>query len=100
MRRRAFVMGIVAAAGSVGGVCFPMIFDQLAKIPSIGFAWSLRAVAIIVAYVEVFSADPCRCQLMQEKILLCNCALSFVHNVPRRAYEIETETLGFRGLFG
>ncbi|KAF2684267.1 MFS general substrate transporter [Lentithecium fluviatile CBS 122367] len=56
-RRRGLVLGIVAAAGSVGGVCFPVIFAQLANVPSIGFAWSLRVVALIVAccYVVALS---------------------------------------------
>jgi MCP family monocarboxylic acid transporter-like MFS transporter 10 len=49
VRRRGLVMGIVAAVGSVGGVCFPVIFAQLANMPSIGFAWALRVVALIVA---------------------------------------------------
>ncbi|KAJ4291656.1 hypothetical protein N0V90_009551 [Kalmusia sp. IMI 367209] len=49
VRRRAFVMGIVAAAGSVGGVCFPVIFAQLADPKRVGFAWSLRVVAGITA---------------------------------------------------
>ncbi|KAF2273514.1 MFS general substrate transporter [Westerdykella ornata] len=45
-RRRALVMGIVAAAGSVGGVCFPLIFARLT--PMIGFAWSVRLVALVI----------------------------------------------------
>lgn len=49
VRRRGLVLGIVAAAGSVGGVCFPVILAKLADVPSIGFAWSLRVVALIVA---------------------------------------------------
>jgi MFS transporter, MCT family, solute carrier family 16 (monocarboxylic acid transporters), member 10 len=48
VRRRALVMGIVAAAGSVGGVCFPIIFTKLAATPTVGFAWSLRIVALII----------------------------------------------------
>lgn len=54
VRRRALVMGIVAASGSVGGVCFPLIFAQLAKPNAIGYEWSLRVVAIIAAYVTSF----------------------------------------------
>ncbi|KAF2009488.1 MFS general substrate transporter [Aaosphaeria arxii CBS 175.79] len=46
-RRRALVMGIVAASGSVGGVCFPIIFARL--MPQVGFAWTLRVVATVVA---------------------------------------------------
>ncbi|KAF1976428.1 MFS general substrate transporter [Bimuria novae-zelandiae CBS 107.79] len=49
VRRRALVMGLVAAAGSVGGVCFPIIFSKLAALHSVGYAWSLRIVAGIIA---------------------------------------------------
>jgi MFS family permease len=45
-RRRALTMGIVAAAGSVGGVCFPLIFSSL--MPMIGYAWTLRVVAFVI----------------------------------------------------
>ncbi|KAH7119734.1 major facilitator superfamily domain-containing protein [Dendryphion nanum] len=53
-RHRALVMGIVAASGSVGGVCFPIIFAKL--MPQIGFAWTLRVVAAVigVCYVIAF----------------------------------------------
>lgn len=53
VRRRALVMGIVAAAGSIGGVCFPLIFAWLNGLPRLGYAWSLRVVALIVAYVRL-----------------------------------------------
>ena len=46
-------MGIVAAAGSIGGVCFPLILAWLNGLPGLGYAWSLRAVALIVAYVRL-----------------------------------------------
>ncbi|KAF1960694.1 MFS general substrate transporter [Byssothecium circinans] len=49
IRRRALVMGIVAAAGSVGGVCFPLIFALLSMNNAIGYEWSLRVVALIIA---------------------------------------------------
>ncbi|KAL1598611.1 hypothetical protein SLS60_007751 [Paraconiothyrium brasiliense] len=52
VRRRALVMGMVAAAGSVGGVCFPALLARLANDRRIGYAWSLRVVAGIIAYVQ------------------------------------------------
>jgi MCP family monocarboxylic acid transporter-like MFS transporter 10 len=48
VRRRALVMGVVAAAGSVGGVCFPALLAKLADERQIGYAWSLRVVAAII----------------------------------------------------
>ncbi|KAL5383368.1 hypothetical protein DPSP01_006053 [Paraphaeosphaeria sporulosa] len=50
--RRALVMGIVAAAGSVGGVCFPALLSKLADEKHIGYAWSLRVVSGIILYVK------------------------------------------------
>jgi MFS transporter, MCT family, solute carrier family 16 (monocarboxylic acid transporters), member 10 len=47
VRKRAFVMGLVSAGGSVGGVCFPIMFFRLT--PKIGFAWSVRTAALILA---------------------------------------------------
>jgi MCP family monocarboxylic acid transporter-like MFS transporter 10 len=52
VRRRALVMGIVAAAGSVGGVCFPALLAKLADEKQVGYAWSLRVVAGIIVYVD------------------------------------------------
>ncbi|PVI06267.1 MFS general substrate transporter [Periconia macrospinosa] len=49
IRRRALVMGIVAAAGSVGGVCFPLILARLNDLSGVGYAWSLRVIALMVA---------------------------------------------------
>ncbi|KAF2655589.1 MFS general substrate transporter, partial [Lophiostoma macrostomum CBS 122681] len=50
VRRRALTMGLVAAAGSGGGFCFPLIFARLA--PHIGFAWTLRVVAAIFLFIR------------------------------------------------
>ncbi|KAL7753173.1 hypothetical protein RI367_001627 [Sorochytrium milnesiophthora] len=44
-KRRALAMGLVAAGSSVGGVCFPVLIHQ--AIPSIGFAWTVRIVALL-----------------------------------------------------
>lgn len=52
VRRRAFVMGIVAGAGSIGGVCFPIVLAKLADLQRVGYAWSLRVVAVIIAYAS------------------------------------------------
>ena len=41
--RRALAMGLVSAGGSVGGVCFPIMFNRL--VPAVGFGWSMRIAA-------------------------------------------------------
>lgn len=70
-------MGIIAGGSSVGGVCFPMMFARL--VPRIGFAWSVRAAALI---------------------LLCCYAMAFFLTKapgPRRPLMAFTELLDFRG---
>ena len=44
-RRRAFVLAIAAAGSSLGGVVYPILLRQL--IPQIGFAWAVRATALL-----------------------------------------------------
>ncbi|KAE8238943.1 hypothetical protein A4X13_0g8315 [Tilletia indica] len=46
-RRRASAMGIVAAGSSSGGIVFPVAIKNL--IPVIGFAWTMRVIALIAA---------------------------------------------------
>ena len=66
-RRRGLVMGIVAAAGSAGGFCFPLIFAHISKL--VGLDWTLRIVAIIVMSVYITSYSRC---------LLTDCHAVFV----------------------
>lgn len=42
---RALATGIVASAGSIGGIIFPQIFNALA--PSAGFGWAIRTLGFI-----------------------------------------------------
>lgn len=44
-RRRALATGVACTAGGLGGVVFPLIILYLA--PTIGFAWSIRIIALI-----------------------------------------------------
>ncbi|GIJ83247.1 hypothetical protein Asppvi_002066 [Aspergillus pseudoviridinutans] len=44
-KRRALATGIVATAGSIGGIIFPQIFNALA--PKAGFGWAIRTLAFI-----------------------------------------------------
>ncbi|KAJ7672831.1 major facilitator superfamily domain-containing protein [Mycena rosella] len=45
-RRLAFAMGFPIAAGSVGGIIYPILLSRL--IPIIGFGWTVRVLAFIV----------------------------------------------------
>ncbi|KAJ5524759.1 Major facilitator superfamily domain general substrate transporter [Penicillium frequentans] len=45
MKNRAFAFGIISAGASLAGVILPIMIDRL--IPTVGFAWSMRAVAFM-----------------------------------------------------
>jgi len=47
-KRRALATGIIATAGSIGGIIFPQIFNALA--PKIGFGWAIRTLGFIVLF--------------------------------------------------
>lgn len=47
-RRRALATGIIATAGSIGGIIFPQIFDALA--PKVGFGWAIRTIGFIALF--------------------------------------------------
>lgn len=97
VRRRALVMGIVAAAGSVGGVCFPVIFARLAGLEKVGYAWSLRVVAGIVMCVsgEVFFVI----YQATDEHRLCYTIAVFVSrvNLPKQRLSSMSKLLDFKG---
>jgi MFS family permease len=41
-RRRALANGVLAAGSSIGGVTFPIMLNNMANNPKIGFAWAVR----------------------------------------------------------
>jgi len=47
--RRALAMGLVSTGSALGGIGFPLMFDQL--LPRLGFPNSLRLAAVKIAYV-------------------------------------------------
>jgi MCP family monocarboxylic acid transporter-like MFS transporter 10 len=49
--RRALAMGLVSTGSALGGIGFPLMFDQL--LPKVGFSNSLRLAAVKIAYVPV-----------------------------------------------
>ncbi|KAL4874426.1 major facilitator superfamily domain-containing protein [Aspergillus karnatakaensis] len=46
--RRALATGVIATAGSIGGIIFPQIFNALA--PSAGFGWAIRTLGFIALF--------------------------------------------------
>lgn len=64
-RRRALATGIACTAGGIGGVAFPLVIIYLA--PQIGFAWSLRVIALICAVLLCVSCLTLRKRLPHNK---------------------------------
>ncbi|KAF2401954.1 MFS general substrate transporter [Trichodelitschia bisporula] len=60
-KTRGNATGIAAAGGSVGGVIFPLMLQRL--IPSIGFAWATRALALIFVILCIASVLMVRTRL-------------------------------------
>lgn len=52
-RHRAIAVGIVVAGSSVGGIVFPIMLSQL--FARIGFAWAVRAMALLLFVVQAVS---------------------------------------------
>jgi MFS family permease len=50
-KRRALAMGLMSTGSALGGIGFPLMFDQL--LSKVGFANSLRLAAVKTAYVSV-----------------------------------------------
>lgn len=50
-RRRGAATGLALSGGSLGGVIFPLVLENLA--PKIGFAWSTRVIALITLLLLV-----------------------------------------------
>ncbi|KAM3500417.1 hypothetical protein MY10362_006416, partial [Beauveria mimosiformis] len=48
-KRRALATGVACTAGGIGGVIFPILILYLA--PTLGFAWSIRVIALLCAVV-------------------------------------------------
>lgn len=51
VRRRGLAMGIALCGSSVGGVIMPLMLRQL--LPSLGWAWSIRILAFLIAAVTI-----------------------------------------------
>lgn len=51
LRRRGAATGLAMAGGSVGGVIFPIMLEQLG--PRIGFAWATRAIGLVTLVLLV-----------------------------------------------
>jgi MFS family permease len=53
-RRRSLAIGLAASGASVGGVTYPLLMRQL--LPRVGYAWTLRAAALLMGAVGAATA--------------------------------------------
>ena len=53
-KRRALAMGIAISGGSWGGIIYPIMLNQLVH-GSVGFAWGVRAVALVTLALLVIA---------------------------------------------
>lgn len=82
-------MGIVAAAGSVGGACFPIILARLTDLKTVGYSWSLRVVAVIVTYVRFHGKN----NADQSQVMLHYCDSDIVHEPAQTEIRINKDTI-------
>jgi MFS family permease len=47
-RRRFLAMGITVTGSCCGGIVFPIMLNKLLENPNIGFAWAVRACALLI----------------------------------------------------
>ncbi|KAL7414241.1 MFS general substrate transporter [Mrakia frigida] len=65
-QRRALAVGAVVSGSSIGGTVFPIFLRKL--IPLIGFKWTLRAAALLIAYCVGFACLTLRPRLKPVKV--------------------------------
>jgi len=65
LRRRAFVLGILASGSSIGGVVLPIVVSRL--IPRIGFGWTMRVAAFIILALMIIANLTLRSRLRPHK---------------------------------
>ncbi|TIA03892.1 monocarboxylate permease-like protein-like protein [Aureobasidium pullulans] len=51
LKKRALVLGLLAAGSSLGGVIMPIMVQRL--IPRVGFGWAMRSVAFLILFMLV-----------------------------------------------
>lgn len=54
LRRRSLAIGLAASGASVGGVAYPLLVREL--LARVGFAWTLRAAALLMGTVGAVAA--------------------------------------------
>ncbi|KAH9079675.1 major facilitator superfamily domain-containing protein, partial [Lactarius deliciosus] len=60
-KRRSTVLGIITSASPIGGTIFPIVFRNL--LPTVGFKWTMRIIALIVFLAMGITNLTMRCRL-------------------------------------
>jgi len=79
------VIGISTSGASIGGLCFPMALQYL--IPSVGFAWSIRILALIVFLCLMISSITIRSRIPLSRNVSLRDAVDF-HGFKDRRYAL------------
>ena len=64
-RRRALAIGIAACGSATGGLIYPVMVRQL--LPTVGFAWSVRAIGFVVLVTSCVSVTFMRTRISPRK---------------------------------
>ncbi|KAL2140412.1 hypothetical protein VTI28DRAFT_3832 [Corynascus sepedonium] len=55
-RKRATALGIVVSGSSIGGIIFPIALSKMLNNSSLGFGWSVRVIAFVIAPLLAFAS--------------------------------------------
>ncbi len=55
-KKRATALGLVVAGSSIGGIVFPIALSKMLNDSSLGFGWSVRAIAFVIAPLLAFAS--------------------------------------------
>lgn len=68
IRNRGLATGITAAGSSLGGVCWPIVADQLLKTDGVSFPWTIRIIGFIMIPFFLVVVSATRPPIMRQKI--------------------------------
>jgi MFS family permease len=66
-KKRGMALGLVIAGSSIGGVVFPIVTSKMLNDSSIGYGWSIRILAFIMAPLLAFSCVTVKARLPPRK---------------------------------
>jgi len=76
---RGIAIGVVTCAGPVGGIVFPLLFENLER--KIGFGWTIRGIALICLVVGILAIALMRTRLPSSNYIKWNANFSILTDV-------------------